>query len=58
MSLFKYYTHERIDVLEHGRIRFTPANALNDPFERLPNSRLVEYPAWQRQKRVRCPTWI
>lgn len=33
MLLYKYVTPDRIDVLENGRIRFTQANSLNDPFE-------------------------
>jgi hypothetical protein len=33
MIVYKYVTPSRIDVLESGRIRFTQANALNDPFD-------------------------
>jgi hypothetical protein len=33
MSLYKYATPERLDVLRHLRIRFTQPTALNDPFE-------------------------
>lgn len=33
MIVYKYVTPDRIDVLENGRIRFTQADALNDPFE-------------------------
>lgn len=36
MSLYKYVTPERVDVLSGGRIRFTQAAALNDPFELAP----------------------
>lgn len=31
--LFKYCPPERVDVLRSGKIRFTPAKDLNDPFE-------------------------
>jgi hypothetical protein len=33
MTLYKYLSSERIDVLRNRRIRFTQAAALNDPFE-------------------------
>jgi len=36
MLVYKYVVPERIDVLEHSRIRFTQPAALNDPFETLP----------------------
>jgi hypothetical protein len=43
MILYKYLTAERVDVLRGGMIRFTPAVALNDPFEcRVPFERLVK----------------
>jgi hypothetical protein len=34
--LYKYLAPERLDILEHGRIRFTQPEAFNDPFEFLP----------------------
>jgi hypothetical protein len=37
MTVYKYGTAERLDVLIKGRIRFTPPNALNDPFELRPH---------------------
>jgi hypothetical protein len=36
MKLFKYVAPERVDVLEAGLVRFTPPDALNDPFELKP----------------------
>lgn len=33
MALYKYLIPDRLDVLENGMLRFTPARALNDPFE-------------------------
>jgi len=36
VSIYKYLATERIDVLRNGKIRFTQANALNDPFELSP----------------------
>jgi hypothetical protein len=33
MTVYKYVVADRIDVLENGRIRFTQASALNDPFD-------------------------
>jgi hypothetical protein len=33
MIVYKYGTAERIDVLRNRRLRFTQADALNDPFE-------------------------
>ena len=36
MTVYKYVTPERVDVLINGRVRFTQAAALNDPFETHP----------------------
>ena len=36
MLAYKYVVPERIDVIENGSIRFTQADALNDPFETYP----------------------
>lgn len=36
MSIYKYVTPERIDVVERARIRFSQVDALNDPFELRP----------------------
>lgn len=36
MTLYKYLSSERIDVLRNGSIRFTQPNLLNDPFEMKP----------------------
>jgi len=36
MTIYKYVTLERVDGLRHGRVRFTQAAALNDPFEAHP----------------------
>jgi hypothetical protein len=33
MTLYKYLTKERIDVIQNTSIRFTPPNEFNDPFE-------------------------
>lgn len=35
-AVFKYVVGDRLDVLRNGRIRFTQAAALNDPFELKP----------------------
>jgi hypothetical protein len=36
MPIYKYVTPARIDVLRNGRVRFTQAAAMNDPFEAHP----------------------
>lgn len=36
MTLYKYLSFERVDVLRDREIRFTQAAALNDPFELKP----------------------
>jgi hypothetical protein len=36
MTAYKYVTQKRVDVLRNGRVRFTQAAALNDPFEAHP----------------------
>jgi hypothetical protein len=36
MSLYKYVTAERVDILQHERIRFSQTSALNDPIETYP----------------------
>ncbi|MDF1812384.1 MAG: DUF2971 domain-containing protein [Verrucomicrobiales bacterium] len=36
MILYKYLPPERVDVLEHGLIAFTPPRLFNDPFEASP----------------------
>lgn len=36
MQIFKYFSPDRIDVLEDGHIRFTPPGDFNDPFESFP----------------------
>lgn len=36
MLAYKYVVPERVDVIENGSIRFTQADALNDPFETYP----------------------
>jgi hypothetical protein len=56
MPFFKYFPPERIDVIERGLLRFTPANEFNDPFECLSDSRLIEDPRWQRQIEDHCVT--
>ena len=35
-TLYKYLHPDRVDVVQHLRIRFTQVSALNDPFEALP----------------------
>ena len=35
--LFKYLPIERIDVLEKLKIRFSPLQSLNDPYESMPS---------------------
>ncbi len=37
MTLYKYVTAERIDVLQNGLIRFTQPSALNDPWDMRPH---------------------
>jgi len=54
MPLYKYLEPDRVDVIEHLRIRFTPANDFNDPFECLSDSHLIEHPGWQRQIEDAC----
>lgn len=36
MTLFKYVNSQRLDILVNGKIRFTPASELNDPYELTP----------------------
>jgi hypothetical protein len=36
MTVYKYGTSDRLDILRNCRIRFTPATGLNDPFELRP----------------------
>src|SRR5207244_2360375 len=35
-TIYKYVTPDRVDILRNGRVRFTQAAALNDPFETHP----------------------
>lgn len=46
MNLFKYFGESRVDVIQNLQIRFTPANRFNDPFECLPDTRVVEDSKW------------
>lgn len=46
MPLFKYAPAMRVDVIERLRICFSPPSAFNDPFELLPDTRLVETTEW------------
>jgi len=48
MRLFKYLTPARVDIVEDCRIRFSPPESFNDPFECIPDSRLIENTAWQK----------
>src|ERR1017187_6101916 len=41
MPLFKYLPPDRIDVIERARIRFSPPQAFNDPFDMKPGFRGV-----------------
>ena len=34
--LYKYFPSDRVDVLEKLKIRFSPLQSLNDPFEQAP----------------------
>lgn len=36
-SIFKYFTEDRIDLLQNGLIKFSPPKEFNDPFETFPN---------------------
>src|SRR6187431_483413 len=50
MSLYKYVTPERIDILKNELIRFTQAGALNDPWEMRPYiERLMEDDLFERE---------
>jgi hypothetical protein len=42
MLIYKYVVPERIDVIENVSIRFTQADALNDPFEIKPSFNLYK----------------
>ena len=44
--LFKYVTSARIDILQHLRVRFTPASEFNDPFEFMPDTSVLTDPQW------------
>lgn len=56
MALFKYLAPERVDVVENLRIRFTPANEFNDPFECLSDARLIENADWKKRIEDDCVT--
>jgi len=44
MKLFKYLSHERIDVLQYNKIRFSSPADFNDPFEfQISFSKVIEY---------------
>jgi hypothetical protein len=53
-NLFKYCSPDLAIVVETLRIRFSPFADLNDPFESLPDTRLVEDPIWQRKLEDQC----
>ena len=36
-SIFKYFTEDRIDLLQNGLIKFSPPHEFNDPFEAYPS---------------------
>src|SRR5947208_2106603 len=49
MTLYKYLTGDRIDVLQNRKIRFTQPNAFNDPFEFRPYLEQIARPDHQRE---------
>lgn len=50
MAIYKYVTPERVDVLRNGRVRFTQAAALNDPFEAHPCLTMLRESFEKRQR--------
>jgi hypothetical protein len=44
MNLYKYCQPKRKDILENCSLRFSPVDALNDPFECLANTTILEEP--------------
>lgn len=46
MPLYKYVKPERIDAIRNLAVRFSPPNEFNDPFELLPNMRIIETREW------------
>lgn len=50
--VYKYVVPKRIDVIENGRIRFTQAAALNDPFETYPCLSLFNESLKERSRAV------
>jgi hypothetical protein len=52
VRVYKYVTSDRADILEFGRIRFTQAAALNDPFEIYPCFERFEQQLKERAQRI------
>jgi hypothetical protein len=52
MTVYKYVTPERVDVLTTGRLRFTQAAALNDPFETHPCLTLLRESFEERARKL------
>jgi len=44
MRLFKYFSSDRLQILENRLIRFSPPSAFNDPFEFLPSIKSIATP--------------
>jgi hypothetical protein len=56
MSLFKYVPPERVDILANLKIRFTPGDEFNDPFEITPSAKFMEDPVYFAGFIARCAT--
>lgn len=56
MVVYKYLPPERTDVLRGGRIRFTQASALNDPFESTPLTAVLRESLIQGQEELLAST--
>lgn len=46
MPLFKYVRPGRVDVIQNLAIRFSPPSEFNDPFELLPDTKVIETQEW------------
>jgi hypothetical protein len=54
VAFFKYAPPERVNLLEVLKIRFTPGDEFNDPFEITPSARFMENPEYFDRFVTRC----
>jgi hypothetical protein len=58
--MFKYCHPDRaVSLIKQLKIRFTPADQLNDPFELLPNLQFLNHGKWNRKiEETICRKWV